>query len=95
MAKKINSGIFRVWLDRTKNDMTYLNLVMLIYLTIKSGFVVEWWHIVLFILFVIFRTIWDHKKVIPQQMDFWLMQSSVLKDVFSKIDKIEKQNLET
>ena len=91
MTKKINSGIFRVWLDRTKNDVTYLNLVMLVYLTIKSGFVIEWWHIAVFILFVILRTIWDHKKVIPEQMDFWIGQSKTLTDVFKKIDRLTEE----
>ncbi len=81
MAKKINSGIFKVWASRTKDDLTWLNMFMLVYLTLQSGFVVKWWHVILFIVFLIARTIWDHKKVIPQQIDFWLGQSKIIKEI--------------
>lgn len=81
MAKKINSGIFKIWADRTKNDWSYLSFAMLVYITIQSGFVWEWWHVILFVVWNIVRTIWDHKKVIPQQIDFWLGQSKIIKEI--------------
>jgi len=89
MTKKINSGIFKIWLSRTKDDMAWLNVIMLVYLTIQSGFVIKWWHVVLFLVFLIARTVWDHKKVIPQQIDFWLEQSKMLKRIQEDIKQIK------
>lgn len=89
MAKKINSGIIKIWASRTKDDLTWLNMFMLVYLTIQSGFVVKWWHVLLFLIFLIVRTVWDHKKVIPQQIDFWLGQSKMLKQIQEDIKSIK------
>ena len=93
MAKKINMGILKIWLDRTRADIAFLNLIMLIYITIKSGFVIEWWHIVLFVLFNIIRTYLDHKKIMPQQIDFWLRQSRILMDLKKKVDKLHEDSI--
>ena len=93
MAKKINMGILKIWLDRTRADIAFLNLVMLAYLTLKSGFVVEWWHIVLFVLLNIIRTYLDHKKIMPQQIDFWLKQSRYLNEIKKKVDDIHETRI--
>ena len=88
IMKKINSGIFRVWADRTKNDLSYLQIMATAYIAIKVGFVFEWWHVIAFVLFIIGRTVWDHKKVIPQQIDFWLNQSKIVKEIREDIKQI-------
>ena len=87
--KKINSGILKIWASRTKDDLTWLNLFMLVYLTLESGFIIKWWHPVVLIVFLVLRTIWDHKRVIPQQIDFWLSQSKLLTKAFKQIDNIK------
>lgn len=87
MAKKINSGIFKIWASRTKDDLTWLNIIMLVYLTIQSGFVVEWWHPIALVVFLVLRTIWDHKKVIPEQIDYWLSRSEIIKNIVKKLEE--------
>ena len=67
-------------------------MLMLAYLTLSSGFVVKWWHVLLFIAFLITRTVWDYKRVMHQQIDFWLNQSKLIKEIHADIKEIKARN---
>lgn len=84
---KINYGRLKVWTTRMKNNASYLQIAMVLYLFLdKAGF--QWWYILVGVGFLIW-SYYDNDVGFRQEIDYSMEKNKRLMEMYNILKKME------
>lgn len=86
---KLDYGKVRVWAHRVKNNISYLQALMIFYLFLESANW-HWWYW----LVIIFMALWsyyDNSKGLNQELDYFMVKNKKMMKIIGQIDDLHKE----
>ena len=86
--RKSNYGKVKIWTNRIRANVTFLQTLMIFYLFIEKANW-HWWYVIILILFLVL-SIYDNDKGLHQEIEYMNRRNKMFMEIYNKIMEIKK-----